>query len=69
MINICLVNHLVLTSHDQVQERNKKVIWPELRQEIKTEFRRISKLIHPDKCPLDSTITWVKWRKSNSNKQ
>ena len=24
--------------------------WPELRQQVKAEFRRISKLIHPDKC-------------------
>jgi len=27
-----------------------KVIWAELRQELKTEFRKISILSHPDKC-------------------
>ena len=27
--------------------------WAVLKQELKVEYRRISKLIHPDRCPLD----------------
>merc|ERR1712096_537812 len=39
----------------EIMKLNKnKVIWSELRQELKKEFHRISRMVHPDRFPEEN---------------